>query len=205
MAWHGRYEVKEPEGAERGDEGVWRARTAQAQAQLEHQEVRALNLELLQRYGKGAWLTHCDELERIRKALQQRLDAVEAEKQALNAARAAEQTDGGARIRDLETQLAMVIARDFELQMALRRLQAEVAIIRQQATDRHVYTWRQWAWLYSPYVLVGGLVFIAVVDLAAARCRPTLAPSLPQPCRRCNVNVRDTINTAPPATSPSQQ
>jgi hypothetical protein len=156
MARHGRYEVKEPEGAERGDEGVWRARTAQAQAQLEHQEVRALNLELLQRYGKGAWLTHCDELERIRKALQQRLDAVEAEKQALNAARATEQTDGGARIRDLETQLAMVIARDFELQMALQRLQAEVRIIRQQATDRHVSPCPMsrrplcfWAWPYS--------------------------------------------------------
>lgn len=96
-----------------------------------------MNLELLQRYGKGAWLTHCEDLDRIRAALQRRVDAVERQKQALNAARAAEQTEAGSRIRDLETQLAMVIARDFELQMALQRLKKEVEVIQQQVKDRY--------------------------------------------------------------------
>lgn len=94
---------------------------------------RALNLELLQKYGKGAWLGHCEEAEQLHKLLQRRYEQVQNKIQVINAARAQEQGEGGARLRDLEAQLAILIARDFELQVATTRLANEVQLLRRQA------------------------------------------------------------------------
>lgn len=93
-------------------------------------------MELLQRFGKGAWLTHCEELEKIKSDLQKRLETVQSQLQTINATRAQEQTDAGGRLHDLEVQLTQLIGRDFELQLAIQRLAAEVKIIRMQAGER---------------------------------------------------------------------
>lgn len=134
---------------------------------------RALNLELLQKYGKGAWLGHCEEAEQLHKLLQKRYEQVQNKIQVINAARAQEQGEGGARLRDLEAQLAILIARDFELQVATTRLANEVQLLRRQAEIRCVValsTSYSFAGItYSPLPQQGGRMTESHIRVGAVR------------------------------------
>lgn len=46
------------------------------------------------------------------------------------------QVDAGTRLHDLETQLALLVGKDFELQLACARLSKEVNLLREEAKNR---------------------------------------------------------------------
>lgn len=56
-----------PSPAERGDASAWQRSLENAQAQLEHQQNRVDNLELLLHYSGNAWRLYNESLEEERK------------------------------------------------------------------------------------------------------------------------------------------
>merc|ERR1712146_471104 len=57
-----RYALDAPPQAKQGDPAAWRRAVENAEAQLEHQSTRLINLELLQKHGTNAWLAHLSSL-----------------------------------------------------------------------------------------------------------------------------------------------
>lgn len=53
-----RYKLERPSGETERDVKAWKAARDNAQAQLEHQHTRIMNLELMNKYGTNAWRQH---------------------------------------------------------------------------------------------------------------------------------------------------
>ena len=53
-----RYKLERPSGTQDSDVEAWKAARDNAQAQLEHQHTRIMNLELMSKYGTNAWRQH---------------------------------------------------------------------------------------------------------------------------------------------------
>eukprot|EP01134_Creolimax_fragrantissima_P000093 CFRG0093T1 len=132
-----RYKVDEPTTATSKPE-TWKKSINHAAAQLEMQNDRVINLELLGRFGKIAWLEHTKELEMVKDNIQGQLESVTNSISELNAARGVEQADAGVRLRDLDAQLASYIDQSCEVQMAICKLEKEVKALREQAVERGV-------------------------------------------------------------------
>ena len=86
-----RYELRAPEEARQSDPAAWAKSVENAQAQLQHQAARLVNLELLQKHGANAWLVHNYQLEAMVKAVQAEVDRLQKEMLELNVQRKATQ------------------------------------------------------------------------------------------------------------------
>ena len=69
----------------------WDAANQNALAQLEHQQNRLVNLELLQKHGPDAWRHHNEVLSNVVEALRGDVDSMKREIEELNQARKADQ------------------------------------------------------------------------------------------------------------------
>ena len=65
MSVRPRYQLDGPPPARQTDLKAWGRSVGNAQAQLEHQDNRLVNLELLQRHGANTWRAHLQALEAI--------------------------------------------------------------------------------------------------------------------------------------------
>lgn len=69
-----RFELEPPGLAERNKPEAWKSALENAEAQLEHQSLRLLNLELMLKYAPNAWRMHGQNLEATDARLQGLLD-----------------------------------------------------------------------------------------------------------------------------------
>ena len=65
-----RFELEPPSLAERNKPEAWKAVLENAEAQLEHQSLRLLNLELMVKYAPNAWRMQGQNLEATNARLQ---------------------------------------------------------------------------------------------------------------------------------------
>lgn len=86
-----RYQLEPPAGTKRSDPAEWSKAVKNAEAQLQHQNTRLVNLELLQKYGSNAWRLHNFQLEAMLKTMQKQLEAVQAQITELSRIRKLEQ------------------------------------------------------------------------------------------------------------------
>eukprot|EP00842_Homolaphlyctis_polyrhiza_P006370 jgi/Hompol1/6734/HPOL_003601-RA len=70
---------------------VWDAAINNALAQLEHQNQRIVNLELIAKFGANAWLIHNYQMEAAIKSIKKQIDDVQAEIDSVNKARKTDQ------------------------------------------------------------------------------------------------------------------
>eukprot|EP00887_Chlorella_sp_A99_P000863 scaffold5.g863.t1 len=114
-----RYNLDPPPPAKRNDVGAWKAALANAHSQLEHQYSRLLNLELLLKFGPGAWRSQLADV-------RQQIDA-------LNRERKLQQTAAGREIAALEAEHLALVLKNQEIAAAVAGLRASVAALAVQA------------------------------------------------------------------------
>eukprot|EP00163_Fabomonas_tropica_P001976 TRINITY_DN1146_c0_g1_i1.p1 TRINITY_DN1146_c0_g1~~TRINITY_DN1146_c0_g1_i1.p1 ORF type:complete len:220 (-),score=51.10 TRINITY_DN1146_c0_g1_i1:769-1428(-) len=118
-----RYHVPKPEGAKAKKSGEWVKSVENAQAQLQHQYLRLVNLELFQKYGANAWRQRLKESEATKNSLTQIRDTYQAEIDTVNRKRKADQLEVGEQLSRLEAEWQYLVRKNIEIQRAIQKLE----------------------------------------------------------------------------------
>ncbi|KAF9544112.1 hypothetical protein EC957_012407 [Mortierella hygrophila] len=126
---NGSTETITPSASEELPEGrtQWLKALDNANAQLEHQNQRVLNLELVQKFGGNAWNIHNYQLEYDVSLLRGAVDKKKAEIMELNKLRKRDQMDVAESLQRLEGKWAEMISSTLQVEVASASLQAELA------------------------------------------------------------------------------
>ena len=125
-----RYQLDPPPAARQMEPKAWQRAVDNAQAQLEHQSNRLVNLELLQKHGANLWRLNLQGLEAASARLEREQSAVGAEIEALNRKRKAEQTEVGPKLARLEAEWVAAVKKNMQIEAATQRLEVENAAAR---------------------------------------------------------------------------
>lgn len=128
-----RYNLDPPPAGQRGNPEAWQGVLENAHAQLEHQYGRLLNLELLLKFGPGAWRAHNERLAAVTSALQAAAADARTQVDALNRERKLQQMAAGREIGLLEREHHVLVAKNAEIEEACRAVEATLAGLRDAA------------------------------------------------------------------------
>lgn len=126
-----RYELPPPPQSKTNELSAWQESVENSMAQLEHQAVRAMNLELMLEYGCETWRVYLDTLTSMLAKAQKQLEGIKKEIQDVNWQRKDKQTEAGEKLRALETQWVMLVSKNYEIEQACARLEEEIAKFKQ--------------------------------------------------------------------------
>ncbi|KAF9902559.1 hypothetical protein EC991_004770 [Linnemannia zychae] len=118
-----------PSASEELPEGraEWLKALENANAQLEHQNQRVFNLELVQKFGGNAWNIHNYQMEYDVSLLRKEVDDKKAEIMELNKLRKRDQMEVAESLQRLEAKWAEMISSTLQVEVASASLQAELA------------------------------------------------------------------------------
>ncbi|KAJ1939727.1 hypothetical protein FBU59_004026, partial [Linderina macrospora] len=129
-----RYTLESPE--ESTDADAWRAAAENAAAQLEHQNIRLVNLELLQQFGANAWKLSNYQKEGMLRNIEMAVERQREEGVNVNKARKYEQTEAGIRLRDVEERWAEGVKKCIDIQVASSELRKEIAVLEAELANK---------------------------------------------------------------------
>uniref|UniRef100_U5ETJ1 Pre-mRNA-splicing factor SPF27 n=1 Tax=Corethrella appendiculata TaxID=1370023 RepID=U5ETJ1_9DIPT len=118
-----RYELPPPAANKLSEISAWTESVDNSMAQLEHQHVRAMNLELMLEYGCETWKAYLETLTAMQAKAQTRLQEIKKEIQDINWMRKSKQTQGGEKLRSLEAQWVMLVSKNYEIEQACAKLE----------------------------------------------------------------------------------
>ena len=134
-----RYRLPRPaEGAQQADAGAWRGALRNAQAQLQHQDTRLVNLELMKTFGVRAWRAHGEAQAQLTAAAEARRDAARAAAEGLNVRRRTVQERHADKLVRLGRKRHELVYTNARLEVATAALEGEVKRLRSAATARGV-------------------------------------------------------------------
>eukprot|EP00002_Diphylleia_rotans_P004083 TRINITY_DN1293_c0_g1_i2.p1 TRINITY_DN1293_c0_g1~~TRINITY_DN1293_c0_g1_i2.p1 ORF type:complete len:221 (-),score=56.97 TRINITY_DN1293_c0_g1_i2:403-1065(-) len=125
-----RFELSFPEPSKIGDVNAWKAVVSNSQSQLEHQNLRLLNLELLNKYGANAWRSHISHLEAVHQANLSTVESIRKQTDDLHRKRKSEQTATAEKIKYLKYEYESLIHKNIQLRYVIDQLEAEVDTLR---------------------------------------------------------------------------
>lgn len=114
---------------------AWQESVENSMAQLEHQAVRALNLELMLEYNCEAWKVHLDIFTALQAKAQLQLDELEKQRQEINWQRKSQQTQAGEKLRSLEEQWVMLVSKNYEIEQACAKLEERIDYCKGQLNE----------------------------------------------------------------------
>jgi len=117
------------------DMNAWKQSTLNAHTQLEHLNLRAENLELLQTYGTNAWRVYNETLENLLKRMTSQLNGVNKEIESVNQERKEEQTSAGQVVRNLESKWIELVHKNRDIAIASAHLQADIDRLKQNQKE----------------------------------------------------------------------
>ncbi|KAF9115920.1 hypothetical protein BGX27_005802 [Mortierella sp. AM989] len=117
-----------PSASEELPEGriLWLKALDNANAQLEHQNQRIMNLELVQKFGGNAWNIHNYQMEYELSLLRKAVDEKKAEVTELNKLRKRDQLEAAESLQRLEAKWAEMISSTLQVEVASASLEAEL-------------------------------------------------------------------------------
>ena len=118
-----KYEAPEPPANRQKNVGEWREAVANAEAQLEQQEVRLMNLELLNKYAANVWVRHNATAEATKQRTQLALNAYREEITKVNQQRKDEQLSAGKSLHHLKMQWYELVAKNRLIEADCARLE----------------------------------------------------------------------------------
>ncbi|KAF5842863.1 breast carcinoma amplified sequence 2-domain-containing protein [Dunaliella salina] len=121
-----RYRLDTPVASKQNDPGSWRSCLDNAHAQLEHQYLRILNLDLLLKYGDKTWRAQTQLSEATQKQAEEELQATKKRITELNQERKLSQLAAGAELRKLYDEYFQSVKKNLDIDNACERLQDEV-------------------------------------------------------------------------------
>lgn len=122
-----RYELPPPPSGKMSEVSAWAESVDNSMAQLEHQSVRAMNLELMLEYGCESWKSYLEIFTRMQAKAQLSLQELKKEIQDVNWQRKSKQTQGGEKLRSLEAQWVMLVSKNYEIEQACAKIEEEIA------------------------------------------------------------------------------
>lgn len=118
-----RFKLPTPKDEKNGD---WKCSVDNAKSQLEYQESRLINLELMSKYGPNQWKLANYQLEHINKALLKEMNDVKESIQAVNRERKQEQIIAAKSINQMRQKRADLYNRIVQVRMANEKLQSTI-------------------------------------------------------------------------------
>lgn len=127
-----RYELPPPPPGKLSEVGAWTESVRNSMAQLEHQSVRAINLELMMDYGCDAWKANLEVLTALQAKAQAQLQELRKEIQEVNWQRKSKQMQAGEKLRALEAHWVLLVSKNYEIEQACAGLEEEILYLRSQ-------------------------------------------------------------------------
>lgn len=127
-----RYELPPPPPGKLSEVGAWSESVRNSMAQLEHQSVRAINLELMMDYGCEAWKSNLEVLTALQAKAQAQLQDLRKEIQEVNWQRKSKQMQAGEKLRALEAHWVLLVSKNYEIEQACAGLEEEIYYLRSQ-------------------------------------------------------------------------
>jgi len=121
-----RYQLNPPPQSKRNDVGEWRRALDNAHSQLEHQQLRLMNLELQIKYGANTWRAHNQHVESVIKRYEQAVNNARREIEDTNRARKLMQMSAGQELQALESKWHAAVKKNVEIDEACQRLQRKI-------------------------------------------------------------------------------
>uniref|UniRef100_H2Y9N7 Pre-mRNA-splicing factor SPF27 n=1 Tax=Ciona savignyi TaxID=51511 RepID=H2Y9N7_CIOSA len=131
-----RYELPIPPSGQRNDITAWEECVKNSHAQLQHQEVRIENLNLMVEHGTNAWKFYNEQLVAMLQAAQKHLQDIKKKIQDVNWERKNEQIQAGEKLRTLEANWVNLVSKNYEIEEAILNLKA----IAQKKTEEETLT-----------------------------------------------------------------
>ncbi|KAL4220943.1 Pre-mRNA-splicing factor SPF27 [Mactra antiquata] len=131
-----RYELPQPPAGKMTDFSAWNECVENSQAQLEHQALRILNLELLQEYGSNAWKCYNEILVKMLEQAQKQLAELKKKIQEINWQRKSEQSEAGGKLKDLENSWVGLVSKNYEIERACVEMEKELAELEKQKKSK---------------------------------------------------------------------
>lgn len=122
-----RYELPPPPPSRISDLSAWQESVENSMAQLEHQAIRSMNLDLMLEYGCEAWKAYLEIFTSLQAKAQIRLQAIKKEIQEVNWQRKVKQTQAGDKLRSLEAQWVGLVSKNYEIEKVCAELEEEIA------------------------------------------------------------------------------
>ena len=135
-----KYEVERPEGEAAEDEESWKSVTAKSQMNLEYTRIKSLNLELLEQWGKKAWIAHNILIRGAEKVLGKEATELRASREEVNKKRKLDQVSCGNDLRKLMRELEQYQQDNSQVEQAVRGLESDLKRLRDFARERGVDT-----------------------------------------------------------------
>lgn len=121
-----RYELPAPSTAKLGEIPAWEESVNNSLAQLEHQSIRALNLELMSKYGTETWKAALEVMVTMSVKAQKALQDLKKEIQDVNWKRKSKQLQTGEKLNQLKHQWVQLVSCNYEIETAIAQLELQV-------------------------------------------------------------------------------
>lgn len=121
-----RYELPGPPAGKLSEIQAWQESVDNSFAQLEHQSVRLLNLELLEKYGCEAWKAGLEVVVGLNAKAQKELAELKKEIQDVNWSRKNKQMQTGEQLNRLNNQWVTLVSCNFEIESAIKQLEQQI-------------------------------------------------------------------------------
>lgn len=122
-----RYELPAPPAGKLGEIQAWQESVDNSLAQLEHQSIRSLNLELMSKYGTETWKSALEILLGMSAKAQKELQDLKKEIQDVNWKRKSKQLQTGDKLNQLNQQWVSLVSCNYEIEQAISQLEQQLA------------------------------------------------------------------------------
>jgi pre-mRNA-splicing factor SPF27 len=121
-----RYELPAPPAGKLGEIQAWQESVENSMAQLEHQQIRALNLELMNKYGTETWKSALEVMIALQAKAQKNLQDLKKEIQDVNWRRKSKQLATGEKLNQLNQQWVSLVSFNYELEQQILHLEQQI-------------------------------------------------------------------------------
>ncbi|CAK1540812.1 unnamed protein product [Leptosia nina] len=129
-----RYELPPPPAGRLGEPTAWTEAVDNSHAQLSHQAIRVLNLELQLEYSSEAWRSYLSILQALVERSQNVHTQLRKQIATVNWERKRSQTASGARLRALRRRWAQLVSDNYRLERAIMQLEIQLEKAKSQAS-----------------------------------------------------------------------
>ena len=131
-----RYELPPPVAGRLSEVSAWEESIDNSKAQLEHQWVRTMNLELMLDYGIEAWKAYLEVFVALQAKAQNQLQALKKEIQDVNWQRKQAQTQAGEKLRTLEANWVLLVSKNYEIEQQCVELEKQIHELKARIAER---------------------------------------------------------------------
>ncbi|KAK5584766.1 hypothetical protein RB653_006383 [Dictyostelium firmibasis] len=119
------------------NEKQWNDNLNNARSQLEHQDIRKINLELLQRYGGNSWKLYLSDLEILQKTLKKQLDQKKQQIEEINIQRKLSQEQTYEKIQQHDKKFLELVYKNTEIESACKSIELEIEQLKLKQELQH--------------------------------------------------------------------